>query len=163
MLDNQLNNDQVQERIENYIRRRKKVTRWVMLALNIFMFFLFMALSWGITLATPSLSSMLTETKSPLAALLILPTIGWGLGIFFHLLTALADSGAMDRSYRRRAMIGLMGEQIFANLMAQAGMGQEKTKRESRPLHLGDDGELVSDDEEVSEDSAPQKKMAGKS
>ncbi len=136
----QINREDLRRRVEEQVRVDRRNSRIGMFIANLMMFIFFMAVTWGTALSQPVFQAALNDSHSQLMTILILPTIGWGTALFFHLLAMLMDFGIMDRQFRDRAIAKALREEIFQD-------SSEKAKRQMpegiENVRLSDDGELL--------------------
>ncbi len=147
MLDN-IDYQELNERVEKAVTKRKKLTRYIMFFVSICLVLLMTILAWGIAeTGTLPATNAITE-NDPIAAAMILLTLGGFLSLLMNGIGLMVDSGIGDKQMRSQVLAEILGEQIQE--MANSG----KTKREetderlsdestAEVFELSDDGELV--------------------
>ncbi len=147
MSDNELDYTRIRQNVEQSLKKQKRNTRIGFFIANLIMFVIFMAISWGVALTNPEFGQMaVSKSDSPLMLMLILPTLGWAMGLFFNLMAILMDLGVMDKSMRERLVMREIGEELLRKGMTD--LDAEKPKRRLAETEIGDvalsdDGELI--------------------
>lgn len=146
----------IEERVEASVRREKNISKFVLFAANLGMYVVFLMMSWQMFLANggtpPQWADMINwpgitkPTTDPFTSALLMVSIGWGIGLFMHVVSLIIDSRLGERSIRDRAM----GREMRK---AMTEMSREQEKRKGM-MRLTDDGELEAV-EDVMEEAVP--------
>ena len=141
---NQLDNDELRQRVELMLKVEKQRSRVGLLVGNFLMYLFFMGMIWIMTLSDPQTRALIWAENSALMPALLLPTIGWGIGVFFHLLTVLMEMGIYQRQIRERAVMRVLSDTLGKELLSQS---KEKVKNrltdDDAPMQISEEGELV--------------------
>src|SRR5262249_11223447 len=142
-MSNQINYDEVRRRVEEGLKAEKHKSRVGFFVGNLVMFLTFMAICWIVALSNPVFSDAIKGNDSPFPVILILPTIGWGFGIFFHLMTLLVERGNMERNLREKVIMREMGNEIMQEYRQQYGEKPKNRVKEpdEQPITISDEGE----------------------
>ena len=133
------------ERVDQSLRKRKKIVRNVFFGLSVFMFILFTVLSLTAFAGTPLMPSRGFENSQDAAIFMLI--VGWLTTLMFHGFGVLFDSGVFDQSMRAQIVIPQMGMAMVEQMDAATA---EKPKRTDHleeadaadVVELTDDGEL---------------------
>jgi heme/copper-type cytochrome/quinol oxidase subunit 3 len=139
---NDINYDELQERVQKGMKRQKAIVRWTFLGVNIMFFLIFLILLIAVQSNPASPINSLPESVSDV---LILPLILWPMGIMMQFMHALMESGVMDKQIAARVVGQELGNQILENQLQAVS---QKRKREADSVNdeamtVSDDGELV--------------------
>lgn len=138
--EDRIDYDAVRERAEIDMQRRKRLSRSIFFVVSLGMFILFQCIVW---------LGFVSQTTMPMddniMGALIMLTVGWAVGLFMHGMSALMDTGAMDRSMREQSIAREIAREVTRMAHEPA---RDKAKHSGR-LAVSDDGELV----EVEDDS----------
>lgn len=141
----------LRKQVETDLKRQKNLTRWILFVVNLFLYLLFVAISWGMFIAaggadlTPNIPGV--SQSDPITGAMIMLTVAGGLGLMFQFITAMLDTRAGEASMRAKLMARLMSEEVM-RLGEESDSEQEKAKRMMR---LSDEGEL----EDIIEEEMP--------
>lgn len=141
MRDDNLDYTAIRRRVEAELQQDRRRGQIALFAVDVFIFCLFMLLTWVLVPATSSRFSM---TDDVLAAMILL-SIGWSVGLVMHAITALGigSKGWIDRHRRRLlareieyARLGIDDDLLDESVLVQ------KAKRGGK-LRLSDEGEML--------------------
>ena len=146
----------IRRHVEAALQQRKRATRITFLVINLIFYIVSMAIMWGATLATPELSQLvLNSPHSPASTLLMLPTIFWGMAVFFQFISLTIDSRRGEQQLRDQVTMREVSKAIMrqtSDQLADLDIPLEKPKRRvvahsaadiAQQVRLSDDGELV--------------------
>lgn len=119
----------VRQRVEEGIKKQKKIARWVLFAVSIFMFILFLAIAWG--------NGGVQRNTDPTTGAMIMLSIGWWTAILFQFISLMLDTQLGERSIRER----VIRHELFREMLESANAIGFHEKRK-RVMQLTDDGEL---------------------
>lgn len=141
---NDLNRQKLGEHIQNSLQRQRRIARWSAFALNA-IFFLISLILVILVLSDPTSYAAAIPVES--REIFIVPLALWFIAVCSHLVSALTDSGMIDREMRERAVTEALNQQII-----EEALGGEKPKRDTARLDadavtINDEGELVPLDE----------------
>lgn len=166
-MSDQLNIEQLREEIKRQMRLQRQVARYGMLAGHVGMFALFSVLSI-IFLAQAGQSEILKNLPKGDAGFLVTPLIllwiGWGTGVFFHLMAILNEAGLFEKANKRILISRALADQ----LLKEVGTDSEKPKRKptaetvSQEMRLTDEGELAPADDEIWEEAYKSRNSRGR-
>lgn len=131
----------IRRRVEVELQQDRRRGQTILFAVNVFLFCLFMLLTWVVV---PATSSNISMSDDALATLIML-SIGWAIGLVMHSLTAfsIGSKAWMDRHRRRLlareieyARLGIDEELLDESALV------EKVKRGGK-LRLSDEGEML--------------------
>lgn len=141
--------DEVTERIEERLTKQKKFARIAFTTVSFGLFILFNFLAWGIMgSATADLSP---EVRGGLIGGMILLDVGWFVTLIYLGIMAILDLPAVDSASRKRLASHIMGEMLHESLQNPSA-ARSKRKRQDladEPMTIGDDGELIPDEDET--------------
>jgi len=148
MSDDNLDYAAIGRYVDKKIGRQKWLYRLIFFAMHFIFFAVTMVIVWGILATNPPLRATLFDSGAGAAMIVILPTILWGMAIFFHIASLFFESGAGENALRQQ----LLAREI-AEKMMRSGTLDEKPKRRASGLasdhvQLSDDGELLPADED---------------
>ncbi len=137
--------ENLDERVDAYVQRQKRIARFVFLGVNAVLFFIFAFVSLMVVTNTPELASLSEDAQGALIAGGILLTTGWAMSLLFQFISAIFDTGIGDASMRQQALTRVMAEHMLETSRLRR---REKTKRgedyeDGGRMVLGEDGELV--------------------
>lgn len=144
MSENQLDYTKIRHIAEQELKREKRLAQIIMFIVSLVIAIVFTLVVWAVGWANlgPQLSA---DTKSPLWALLILPTVGFFITMLMHGVSTLLNFRAGEQSLRERATLRAIQHEIMGLADQENGESPEKPKRE-QVMHLTDDGELIPED-----------------
>lgn len=146
MLDN-IDYQELNERVEKAIAQRKKLTRYAMLAVSAFVFVLFAVLSWSV--GTGAIGGIQAgEVREDIIAAMVMLTVGGFMAVLMNAIGLMIDSGVGDKQIRSQVLAEVLGEQIKDLAQSEKAKRNEATERLSDEsaaeiFELSDDGELV--------------------
>src|SRR5690349_21125308 len=125
---NDIDYDQLQERVQRSIKRQKMTVRWLFLGVNVLFFLIFLIMMIA-NLSNPT--SLLNSLPESTSDILVLPLILWPTGIFMQFMVVLMESGVMDKQMAAKIVGQELGNQILENQLRTAS---QKRKREEQDL-----------------------------
>jgi hypothetical protein len=146
----------LEERIEEALKKQKKVTRITLTAVSLGLFVLFNIIAWGALYGEGinAAGSALTERViEQLTGGMIMLDVGWFLTLIYMLIPILMELPSADKANRARLTSRIMGEIVQESL--RDGLTRPKRKRRDpdadlaggEGMTIGDDGELIPEDE----------------
>jgi len=164
---------EIRRNVEVALQQRKRTTRATFFVLNLLFYIGSMAIMWGIILNSPELRRLIIDSSnSPATTLLMLPTVFWGMAVFFQFISLAIDSRRGEQQIRDQVMMREVSKAIMRQAndqVADLDGPIEKPKRRAvgqgvaavgQQVRLSDDGELVpvgpveSSDQRTATDSA---------
>ncbi len=151
MAHNDIDYRQIRRRAEERLQRDKLLMRRIFFVVYLFMFILFMIISWGMYLsaggALPQANIPgVANTNDPIAGAMVMLSMLGFMGVLFQFISLIVDTKAGERQMRERAYGRALGEEMMR-------LGEDEDSLEEKPKHmtrLTDDGEL----EEIVDDAA---------
>jgi hypothetical protein len=154
MINNQFNNqtsidrDRVRQYVQDNLRKRQQIVKWVMFGANVLMFLIFNVLAWVVLFTgtrtqygtvIETIDSVSYVASSAVIGMVVMLGIGWATGLFFHFLTNVVDTKAFSRPLMQRLTTEAINQQVFGDMLSEP----EKQKRKRDQIaHLTDDGEI---------------------
>jgi hypothetical protein len=132
----------LRKQVETDLQRQKNLTRWILFIVNLFIYLLFVAISWGMFIAaggadlTPNIPGV--SQSDPITGAMVMMTVAGGLGVMFNFITAMLDTRAGEASMRAKLMGRLVSDEVMRLGEESEGL-DEKAKRN---LSINDEGEL---------------------
>jgi hypothetical protein len=132
----------LRKRVQTDLQRQKTLTRWILFAVNLFLYLLFVVISWGMFIAaggadlTPNIPGV--SQSDPITGAMVMMTVAGGLGLMFQFISTILDTRIGEAQMRDRLMARLVAEEVMRLGEEEEGL-QEKAKRMMR---LSDEGEL---------------------
>lgn len=145
----------MRERVEASVRKEKNLVKFLLFAVNLGLFVLFLFMSWQMYLnnggAPPVWEDFMnwpgiTRTfTNPATSALVMVSMGWGVALLFQFISLIIDSRWGERSIRDRATGREMRKE-----MARVGLDElEEQQKRKGMMRLTDDGELEAVDDEL--------------
>jgi hypothetical protein len=135
------------EAIRDYIERNLAGAKWkqriALAGVNGLLFLIFNVIAWGIIL-----SARASISEQAFAGTLML-SIGWGVGLFMHVLSVLLEGKAGETQLRKNLVLQARIERAVYGTTADdlyAPAEKDKRKRD-QAMALSDDGEMIPVDE----------------
>lgn len=151
-MSDQIDYDELRTKVEAGLQRQKKNARVIFFIVNLMMLALFTGISATIAEGNEAIAATFADNQN-LAVLLMLPYMGWIMGLVFQGISLALDSAASDKQLRGQIIARELGEQ-----MLKLGEKSEKAKRNlvddnltDGEMVIGDDGELKYFDDERSQ------------
>lgn len=151
-MSDQIDYDELRTKVEAGLQRQKKNARVIFFIVNLMMLALFTGISATIAEGNEAIAAAFAANQN-LAVLLMLPYMGWIMGLVFQGISLALDSAASDKQLRGQIIARELGEQ-----MLKLGEKSEKAKRNlvddnltDGEMVIGDDGELKYFDDERSQ------------
>lgn len=151
-MSDQIDYDELRTKVEAGLQRQKKNARVIFFIVNLMMLALFTGISATIAEGNEAIAAAFADNQN-LAVLLMLPYMGWIMGLVFQGISLALDSAASDKQLRGQIIARELGEQ-----MLKLGEKSEKAKRNlvddnltDGEMVIGDDGELKYFDDERSQ------------
>ena len=152
-----LDYDEIRQKVEAEVEKRKRGTRGSILLINSICYVLSMLIMWYTALTVSGLHSLFFESEhSPAILLLMMPTIFWGMALFLQFLGLTIDRPGTEKSLRDEIAMKEVSRAILQQslpafsaerLLAEKPKRQLAVAPEMAPLsplvRLSDDGELV--------------------
>ncbi|MDX1995363.1 MAG: hypothetical protein SF029_23465 [bacterium] len=138
------------ERVELQLQKRKRLVRYLMFAMSIFMVVLFSIIAWGIYSGSEVAMAMSDlPTENPTDAAMVLLMLGGIMAVMMNGIGLMVDSGIGDKQMRSQVLSEELGQAVKNLAMAQS----EKPKRSAEAnlddaqndqvMEISDDGELI--------------------
>jgi len=140
--------DDLGERIEEAVKRQKKVAQIVFFAISMGLFILFSFMSWG-ALNSAGVGSIDAEQAGAVTGAMVMMSVGWGMSLLYQFITLAMNFPAAERQARTRMASRLFGEAMADQVIRGR---RSKTKRREddsfenlsdEPVTIGDDGEII--------------------
>jgi hypothetical protein len=145
MSDQQLDIEQLRQDIKRQMKFQRQAGRYGMLGAHIGMFVLFSILNIIFLSQAGKIDALQNLPKGDAGFIItpiILLWIGWGSGVFFHLMAVLNEMGLFEKANKRM----LVSRAVADQLLREVGSDSEKPKRKplAKPeMRLTDEGELA--------------------
>ena len=151
MSDASLDYATIRSSVEKKLYRQKWSYRLVFFVMHLLFFAISMLMVWGTVASDAALRTMLIDSRTGAAVVVLVPTIMWAFVLLFHVASLFIESGAGEKAMRQRLFMREVGEDILKGMADEAML--EKPKRRSAALAderalTSDDGELLLGDEE---------------
>lgn len=109
-------------------------------------FVVFISIVWGVIGTIPELADLDPRVSETLFLAAFLPSLGWGMTLFFQLINLLIDSGMGERQIRAQAFARVMSLQMMDTVLYGSKQKREDTDLENATV--GPDGEIEYFDDE---------------
>jgi hypothetical protein len=146
---NQISDEELNEAIQRASRRRRRFLRWTMFGAHAGITAVFTVIAFGMIDAlsrNPTFQNLPKETGSQLGGAFAMLTIAGLMGVFYHFMTVLGESGLIERESRKQIVAAALSEEIFRRMeqnKAEKAKRQAPAEDDSPAVRLSDDGELV--------------------
>ncbi len=154
-MDNEnLDSVEIRRHVEERLKEHKRRQRYWIFALHLICFIVFSLMAWGFGTRDPLYKLAMSTSGSDLSALLVIPTVAWGIVVLMHFAMLFNESERADKRLRAQFLREEIDERTMNRIMEQADASEsfsEKPKRhenvdavsEVGAVRLSDDGELV--------------------
>ncbi len=143
----------INERVEAGVKKEKNLAKFILFAVNLGLFVVFLSLAWSTYLSNGGVAPRWEEfvnlpgfakpAGNPATSALVMLTVGWAVALLFHVIGLIMDTSLGERSIRDRVTGREMRKEL-ARLQVENLEAPEKLKVMMR---LTDDGELEALDE----------------
>lgn len=152
----------IRKRVEEGVKRQKRITNGTLLVVNLFLYILFLIIGWGIFLGSggAEASSALASGRSdsPLVGAMIMLSMSGFLGLMFQSISFFLDSKAGEDSMREK----LVAREINREMLKMGLDESEAPDKRKGMMRLTDDGELESVDDAAAADEEVLVRRSGK-
>lgn len=134
--------EELNERVEQALEQRKRITRIAMYATSVFIFLLFLVLAWLIASGALDAASVTNPDMDNITAAMIMLTIGGFMTLVLNGIGLMVGTKGFDRQMRRQVLV----EQFGDNLEELATMKRKRSEdrlADETVVEISDDGELI--------------------
>ena len=152
MSDQSRDHAALRRKVEKRVARQKWNYRITFFVMHLIFYLTAMLMIWGIVLTSPAVGDALFNSATAAPTIVLLPTILWGVVVFFHAAALYLETSAAEKSIRQRLLMRELGEELLRESLAADEL-PEKPKRQATAQEVGysrltDDGELIRADED---------------
>jgi hypothetical protein len=134
--------EELNERVEQALERRKNLMRIAMYATSVFIFVLFVVLAWLIASGSLDAATVTKPDMDNVTAAMILLTIGGFTTLVFNGIGMLVETKGFEKQIRKEVLV----EQFGDNLQELATMKRKRSEErltDETVMEISDDGELI--------------------
>jgi hypothetical protein len=153
MADDQLEFDEIRSYVDQNIHRYTMMQQVTLFAVNLILFIIFAiaAIAAAVASGRSADLNLLQKNSDPAVVALVLPLVGWMVGVILHGAALFLNTRYGDRTLRGQLAMRVMGRKL-ADAASDQSETKEKPKREvsDQYVRLSDDGELIPDEQQSS-------------
>lgn len=153
MPDQSRDHAELRHKVEKSVAQQKWNYRITFFVMHLIFYLTAMLMVWGIVLTNPEVGNALFSSGTAAPTIVLLPTLLWGVVVFFHAAALYLETSAAEKSIRKRLLMRELGEELLRESLADNDL-PEKPKRLATTQEVGysrlsDDGELIADDDDA--------------